>query len=111
MKLLLPITFDSAGLFEIGEKLAFSMGNRVPARNVAASPWAACNVTCCSVLTDDSFKDKAKELIFSDTCIRTEQNDSKYRENKIITMFGVYVTWNRLSWHQFHNYGQDGAMT
>jgi hypothetical protein len=33
----------------------------------------------------------AKELIFSDTCIRTEQNDSKYRENEIINMFGVYV--------------------
>jgi hypothetical protein len=59
----------------------------------------------------DSFKDMAKGLIFSDTCISTEQNDSKYRENKIITMFGVYVKCNRLSWHQFHNYVQDGAMT
>ena len=59
----------------------------------------------------DSFKDMAKELIFSDTCSRTGQNDSKYRENKIITMFGVYVKSNGLSWHQAHNYGQDGAMT
>ena len=59
----------------------------------------------------DSFKDIAKELIFSDTCIRTEQNDSKYRENKIITMFGVYVMCTGLSWHQFHNYRHDGAMT
>ena len=59
----------------------------------------------------DSFKDMAKELIFSDTSIRTEQNDSKYHENKIITMFGVYVKCTGLSWHQFHKYRQGGAMT
>jgi hypothetical protein len=50
----------------------------------------------------------AKELIFSDT---TEENDSKYCENEIITMLGVYVKCTELSWYQFHNYRQDGAMT
>jgi|GEM_PF-1005942 len=53
----------------------------------------------------------AKELIFSDTYMRTEQNDSKYRENRIITIFGVYVKCTGLSWHQFHKYRQGDAMT